>query len=167
MKRDLGLNKDFMNGLVDKLQDYIKSKYENSYYEMWAEGETICVEVVGDWKHDHGFVRNCIDEYLSYLGYSYRHYDEITEDSDSDWYGAIHYFELTDVYKARKYNFIYGMEHRPYDIGCQPNGAIRITDTYKKPYSFLAYYDVISYDRPLTAKETADYQLSFYEMKEV
>ena len=51
----------------------------------------------------------------------------------------------------------YGMRLRGFSIGCQPmNGLIeRIDDTSHK------YYDILIYDRLLTAKEIEDYELDY------
>lgn len=50
--------------------------------------------------------------------------------------------------------FRYGMRLRGYSPGCQPKGAVlREDDPSGK------YYDIIIYDRRLTEKEVADYEL--------
>jgi len=47
----------------------------------------------------------------------------------------------------------YGMRHRPFSIGCQPKGTLRVEET-EKPY-----YDIIVYDRELTKEELDRYEL--------
>ena len=55
----------------------------------------------------------------------------------------------------------YGMRLRGYSPGCQPKGVIlREDDPSGK------YYDIIVYDRKLTAKELMDYELDDLEEKE-
>lgn len=48
----------------------------------------------------------------------------------------------------------YGMRLRGFAPGCQPKGVIeRLDDTTGR------YYDIITYDRPLTAAEIENYEL--------
>ena len=58
-----------------------------------------------------------------------------------------------DVYGRTVYR--YGMKYRPFDIGCQPKDGFlwRENDPSGK------YHDIISYMRPLSDRELADYQL--------
>ena len=53
----------------------------------------------------------------------------------------------------------YGMRLRGFSIGCQPlNGFIeRNDDTTGK------YYDILTYDRPLTAAELKAFELDFIQ----
>lgn len=52
--------------------------------------------------------------------------------------------------------FLYGMRLRGYSIGCQPSGVLkRMDDTSGK------YWDIIAYERKLTDKEIADYDLDY------
>lgn len=55
--------------------------------------------------------------------------------------------------------FYYGMRLRPFSIGAQPKGVIRREDA--EPYNTAEqkYYDVIVYDRELTAEERWRYEL--------
>ena len=51
--------------------------------------------------------------------------------------------------------YAYGMRLRGYSPGCQPkDGLISHLDS---PYK--EYYDILIYDRPLTEKESRDYEL--------
>ena len=51
----------------------------------------------------------------------------------------------------------YGMRLRGFSIGCQPmDGFVeRLDDPSNR------YHDILVYDRPLTEKEVADYELDF------
>ena len=54
----------------------------------------------------------------------------------------------------------YGMRYRGFSPGCQPRGVIeRMDDPSGR------YYDILVYDRPLTAAEVNDYELE--EIKEI
>lgn len=49
----------------------------------------------------------------------------------------------------------YGMRNRGFSIGCQPmEGLVRREDD-----PLGVYWDILVYDRPLTAKEVLDYEL--------
>lgn len=51
--------------------------------------------------------------------------------------------------------YTYGMCHRGYSIGCQPKGVIVREDD---PVAHR-YYDIITYNRQLTAEEERQYEL--------
>jgi len=52
--------------------------------------------------------------------------------------------------------FYYGMKYRPFGIGCQPKGFIEVMDVESdKPF-----YNILAYDRELTATEVLGYELS-------
>ena len=56
----------------------------------------------------------------------------------------------------------YGMRLRGFSVGCQPmNGFVKRTDDYTSKY-----HDIIIYNRRLTDKELADYELDFIEETE-
>ena len=53
--------------------------------------------------------------------------------------------------------YTYGMRLRGFSLGCQPmNGFIRREDDPSG-----RYHDLLVYDRKLTEKELADYELNF------
>lgn len=51
----------------------------------------------------------------------------------------------------------YGMRLRPCGIGCQPKGFVECLDGDKQ------YWNYLLYDRELSPKEVADYELDFIE----
>lgn len=56
--------------------------------------------------------------------------------------------------------YVYGMRLRPFGIGCQPKDGLIGCE----PVVIDAYWDVISYDRALTAEEQEHYGLDFLEV---
>ena len=52
--------------------------------------------------------------------------------------------------------FVYGMKLRGFSIGTQPAGVKEWEDTNK---SETGFYSIIKYDRKLTDKEVAEYDL--------
>lgn len=63
--------------------------------------------------------------------------------------------KFTDRYAELVY--VYGMRLRGFSIGCQPKeGFVERRDDRSGKY-----YDLIYYNRPLTEKEVADYELDY------
>ena len=52
--------------------------------------------------------------------------------------------------------YTYGMRLRGFSPGCQPKGVLRREDDPSGKY-----WDLLVYDRKLTDKELADYELNF------
>lgn len=53
-------------------------------------------------------------------------------------------------------NFEYGMKSRPFSIGCQPNGAVDVKESNK---AHTGFYDIVVYDRELSAEEISTFEL--------
>lgn len=53
----------------------------------------------------------------------------------------------------------YGMWLRPFSLGAQPKGVIRVEDAAPYSTKHKKYYSVIVYDRELTADEVWRYSL--------
>lgn len=51
--------------------------------------------------------------------------------------------------------YVYGMRLRPYDIGCQPDGVVKLLNT---SYGYK-YHNVICYKEPLSKEEIEHYSL--------
>lgn len=65
---------------------------------------------------------------------------------------------MDDLVAGREY-YYYGMRLRGFSIGCQPkNGIVQVLDDQTN-----TYYDILVYDRKLTEKEVADYELDELE----
>lgn len=65
---------------------------------------------------------------------------------------------MDDLVAGREY-YCYGMRLRGFSIGCQPkNGIVQVLDDPTN-----TYYDILVYDRKLTEKEIADYELDELE----
>lgn len=57
-----------------------------------------------------------------------------------------------------KWLFVYGMRLRGFSPGAQPkNGLVGVVDRLAD--GFRGYYDILLYNRPLTAEEIRDYEL--------
>lgn len=58
--------------------------------------------------------------------------------------------------------YFYGMKMRGFSPGCQPKRGLkeRLDDTTGK------YWDILSYDRQLTADEVTSYELEFVGVRE-
>lgn len=54
--------------------------------------------------------------------------------------------------------FKYGMKHRGYSIGCQPNGVIKHQESDK---ATTGYYDYIWYEEKLTEEQEVRYELYY------
>lgn len=67
--------------------------HENGVYvdDIWNQGTTIFMDIHGDWKHDHLRTKWLMEG----LGYE-QEYEDITEDTGSDCYPAIHKYRLSD-----------------------------------------------------------------------
>ncbi len=50
----------------------------------------------------------------------------------------------------------YAMKYRPFGIGCQPKGFIRVNSSNKM---IDGYYSVVVYDRELSEEEVKQYEL--------
>lgn len=57
--------------------------------------------------------------------------------------------------------FYYGMKHRPFDIGCQPEDGLQGLVENQPPEIAAKYYSVIEYDRKLTETEISDFELEY------
>lgn len=67
--------------------------------------------------------------------------------------GALPVIEAPD-----KWLFVYGMRLRGFSPGAQPkNGLVGVVDRLTD--GFRGYYDILLYNRPLTADEIRDYEL--------
>ena len=67
--------------------------------------------------------------------------------------GALPVIEAPD-----KWLFLYGMRLRGFSPGAQPkNGLVGVVDRLAD--GFRGYYDILLYNRPLTADEIRDYEL--------
>ena len=65
---------------------------------------------------------------------------------------------LNVVNAPDKWLFVYGMRLRGFSPGAQPQaGLIGVVD--KLDDGFQGYYDILLYNRPLTAEEIRDYEL--------
>lgn len=65
---------------------------------------------------------------------------------------------MDDLVAGREY-YCYGMRLRGFSIGCQPkNGLVQVLDDTTN-----TYYDILVYDRKLTEKEIANYELDELE----
>jgi len=65
--------------------------------------------------------------------------------------------ELLSEVPAPPTNYYYGMRLREIGIGCQPAGHFDYRSTSK---SQTGYYGILTYQRELTAEETARYELT-------
>lgn len=54
--------------------------------------------------------------------------------------------------------YLYGMPFRGVSPGAQPKGFLEF---YPPSLQYPAFYNIIVYERPLTAKEISDYELVF------
>ena len=52
---------------------------------------------MGDWKHEHLFLDNVADEWFAKKGYKINHRSVITNDTESDTYGARHIMRLQEL----------------------------------------------------------------------
>ena len=62
----------------------------NEYADVWIEDGYLCIDVNGDWKHDHLFVDWLIRREV---GLECER-EKITEEDGSDFYRATHYYRL-------------------------------------------------------------------------
>ena len=89
--------------LSDKFNAYLQ---EVGY--CWADeydygNDYIAYEIsMGDWKHDHLYFKDLAYDFFTSLGYEVNIQSVVTEDTESDCYGAAHYIYLDDpeVYKG-------------------------------------------------------------------
>lgn len=71
----------------------------NIFAEVYAYGNdmpVVCVNIDGDWKHDHWRADVLVEERLG--GHLIK--KDITEDTGCDWYPAIHYYYFPRDWKG-------------------------------------------------------------------
>ncbi len=51
----------------------------------------------------------------------------------------------------------YGMSNRPFSIGCQPKGVLKVEEGNRKDGGF--YWNILIYDRELTKEEINRFEL--------
>ncbi len=100
---DLGTVKgrDFAQNLEWRITQYLAENHV--YVDVYRDrfGFYICIDIDGDWKHDHGYV-----DYVMRQVFGYElHHEDITEEDGSDWYASTHYYVTKDMMEAiKKFN---------------------------------------------------------------
>lgn len=77
-----------LNQLCDVIEKFL---YENKIYNYEAVYESnghIVIDVDGDWKHDHLFIKNLIQDNFPYLTYIYT---DSKDTSDDCYFGSQYY----------------------------------------------------------------------------
>jgi len=80
--------------ISDKDVDRIQKTLENNGVsaEVWIETPQdpryVCVQIEGNWKHEHGFSKKLITE----LGYKLHHVTQTSSDDGGDWYEAVYFY---------------------------------------------------------------------------
>lgn len=84
--------------LAYELDEYIEDKVW--VRDFWFDGQfenTISFEIYGDWKHDHARFDYYAKEWLDNRGLDYKISEQMTDDDDSDSYGAIHTIRIYNL----------------------------------------------------------------------
>lgn len=75
---------------IDRIQKTLDDNGVSA--EVWIETpqdpQYVCVQIEGDWKHEHGFSKELITE----LGYKLHRVTQTSSDDGSDWYEAIYFY---------------------------------------------------------------------------
>ena len=76
---------------IDKVNDtFRKNTCGFSAEPILGVPKTASIEIEGDWKHDHAYA----DYIMEQNGFK-RISEQVIEDTESDWYTAIHYYIFT------------------------------------------------------------------------
>ena len=99
--------------------------------------------------------KDVLERWLAVKGWSYEDFMETytAEDTMDLVYWLMDSGFGFEIPGKEKYR--YGMLHRPFSIGCQPKEGF----VYRQKSKNQRYHDIIWYNRPLTEKELADYEL--------
>ena len=81
--------------LVDRINKFLDENEFNEYvYKNFPEG-TISMEITwGDWKHDHWWAMDLMDQFFRENNLYGIHREMTTEEDGSDTYSAIHSWEI-------------------------------------------------------------------------
>ena len=90
IQNEIEQNKKLDGKDVDRIQKALDDNGVSA--EVWIETpqgtQYVCVQIEGDWKHEHGFSKKLITE----LGYKLHHVTQTSSDDGGDWYEALYYY---------------------------------------------------------------------------
>ena len=90
-------DKKTLDKLCDDFMNFLKKKKFNSYDELGVDHGGLIATVDGDWKHEHLYFKNLVKDFFEKdKGYSVHLRSDVTNDTGSDYYGALYRIEIME-----------------------------------------------------------------------